>query len=288
MSKVKKSLRNLLRKFKSCPIKKRILVFALSLAVIIIIGAGSYCFIALAQISETEINLAALRENIDNEKICHEDCLLVRKKQEGLAIEGIKKSDSKLIKRLADYWYSPKESFEFKKEIINLWRLSDDLKLAPQYFYDYLDDENGDVKLQSLIISSFLSPSPDQQWLDYYFSLLTSERDVSLKKEALRALSDRKDKVESFTVKQLELLDNLLLSKEAPLEIRADIVLLIGDYYPIFPDETSAALFGIYKKTELDNISRAFAADILNKNVKNSKLVLPAISGQEWDSYYNY
>jgi len=288
MSKEKRAWHYLGRKFKSYPVRKRILISVLSLTAVIILGLGFYYFIILARISETEIDLAALKENINNEKICHEDCLIIRKKMEEAVSAGIKKADPKLIKRLENYWSSPQESTEFKKEIINLWRLNDNVQAVPQYFYDYLDEENGNVELQSLIISSFLSSSPDKQWLNYYFSLLASTRDIALKKEALRALSNRKDKTESFTMKQLDLLENLLLNEAAPLEIRADIVLLIGDYYPIFPAETSAALLKIYRKSELDNISRAFAADILNRNSKEDKLALPDISGGEWENYYNY
>ena len=287
MSKEKRNLSNLLRKFKRGSIKKKSLIIFLSLLFFIFIGFGLYYSVALAQISESEVTLAALRENINKEKICHEDCLLIRKKQEDLVIAAIKKPEDKLLKRLEKYWSDPLESFEFKKEIINLWRLNLDFKVIPQYFYDYLDKTDGDVRLQALIISSFLSPNSDKQWVDYYFSLLGSSREASLKKEALVALSNRQDKAESFTLKQLVFLNNLLTNKGTPLEIKADVVLLIGDYYQLFPEETGKILADIYKSSELDNISRAFAADILNKNVENSKLTLPAISGQEWESYYN-
>ncbi|MHB8904280.1 MAG: hypothetical protein ACYC40_04240 [Patescibacteria group bacterium] len=283
-----KKLKNFWKKLECFYSKKRPLVIVLGLFFILLLSFGIYYGVALARISEAEINLATLREEINSEKICHEDCLSIRKNQEAIIIAAIKKPEANLLKRLADYFNDSKESFEFKNEIINLWRLNDSLESVPQYFYNYLDKENGDVKLQTLIINSFLSADNDGRWLDYYFNLLASKRNVSLKKAALIALSNRKDKASDFNLKQLVFLKNLLFSSDASLEIRTDLVLLIGEYYPYFPDDTTLILLEVYDDKKLDNITRAFAADILNRNNKEEKLVLPAISGPEWENYYNY
>lgn len=272
--------------------KKRRFVIVLSLFLLLIIGTGLYYSIALARISDAEINLAALRENVNKQKICHEDCLLTRKKQAAIIVAALKKSEPNLLRRLEDYWNNHQESFEFKKEIINLWRLNNeannDLSGVPPYIYDYLDQADGDPRLQSLIISSCLSFNQGKQWLDYYFNLLASKRDLSLKKEALIALSNRENKAADFNLKQLVFLKNLLINPATPLAIKADIVLLIGDYYPLFTAETNSILLEIYKNKALDNITRSFSGDILNRENGNTKLVLPAISEVEWENYYNY
>lgn len=292
MNKLKKFWRflagHLLKRLKSYSPKKRRLIIVMSSFSVLIIGGLLYYGVALARISEAEINLAALRENINNEKICHEECLLVRKKQEEIIIIALKNVEENLLKRMKTYFLSSEESLEFKEEIINLWRLNNDFTAVPPYIYEYLDDENGDPKLQVLIIGSLLSPDNDPRWLDYYFSLLTSKRDVSLKKEALNALSNREDKEGEFNLRQLVFLKNLLLNSETPLEIKSDLVLLIGEYYPLFPEDTELILEDVYANKEIDNITRAFATDILNRYLKGKKLTAPAISGEEWEKYYNY
>jgi hypothetical protein len=281
-------LKKVWQKLKRIYFKKKRLVIVLSLVFILMFIFFIYYGIALALISDAEINLAALRESVNKEKICHEDCLLKRKEIEKVIIAAIKKPEENLLKRLENYFNNPLESFEFKKEIINLWRLSNNLEKVPQYFYDYLDKEDGDIKLQKLIINSFLSPSRDKRWLDYYFSLLASARDYSLKKAALIALSNREDKAANFNLKQLVFLKTLLFSSSTPVEIRADIVLLIGEYYSYFHEDTDLILTEAYKSKELDSITRAYAADILNRNTKGKKLALPTISGEEWEKYYSY
>ncbi len=281
-------LKKIWQKLKRVYFRKKRLVIISGLIFILVFSFVIYYGIALATISEAEVSLAALRESIKKEKICHEICLSKRKEMENIIIAAIKKSEGNLLKRLENYFNNPEESFEFKKEIINLWRLNNNLEAVPQYFYDYLDKNDGDVKLQTLIISSFLSSNGDRHWLDYYFSLLASKRDVSLKKASLIALSSREDKAESFNLKQLLFLKDLLFNPETPVEIRADIVLLIGEYYLYFPDDTNLILLEIYKNKEFDNITRAYSADILNRYIKNKKLVLPTISAEEWDKYYSY
>lgn len=288
MNKLKKLWRIVSHKFKSYCLKKKRLVLIFVVLLILVVAPGIYYGAALMRVSEAEVNLAALRENINNEKICHDDCLLFRKKKENLIIAAINKSEKKLLKRLEDYWFNQDESLDFKKEIINLWRLNNDLENIPQYFFDYLDNEEGDVKLQALIISSYLSPNQDIRWLDYYLNLLISKRDVSLKKEALLALSNREDKAEHFTLKQLSLLKKLMFDKSAPEEIKPHVVLLIGDYYQLFSEDTELVLMELYESQEVDNISKAFAVDILNRYRTKKKLASPEISSEEWGKYYSY
>lgn len=292
MNKLKKVWPNFLAglraKLKTYPLKKKRLIIILSSFFILMFGFITYYGIALARISEAEINLATLREEIIQEKICHEDCLAVRKNREAIIIAALKKPEENLLKRIEKYFLNPAESSAFKEEIINLWRLNNNWSAVPPYIYEYLDNEAGDLKLQALIISSLLAPDNDQRWVDYYFNLLTSTRDVSLKKEALNALSNREDKAGEFNLKQLVLLKNLLLNAETPPEIRTSLVMLIGEYYPLFSADTDLILRAVYNDKKIDNITRAFAADILNRYTKGEKLILPAISGAEWETYYNY
>lgn len=282
MNKLKKIWQNILPRM-----SRKLFVVSGSLFLLLLI-AGAYYGAALARVSEAEIGLAALREEIAQEKICHEDCLAVRKKQEETIIAALKKPEENLLKRMEAYFSNPAESREFKEEIINLWRLDDDSNAVPQYLYEYLDNEAGDLKLQALIISSLLSKDNDKRWVDYYFDLLASERDVSLKKEALAALSNRADKAGEFNLKQLALLKNLLLGSKTPPQIKADLALLIGEYYPFFPKDADSILQAAYNGKEIDNITRAYAADILNRYAKEEKFPLPKISGAEWETYYNY
>jgi len=285
MNRLKKIWRSLLRS------KKKRLVLVSGFILAVVLGVGLYYGIALACVSEAEVNLAALKEGVNKEKICHEDCLALRKKQEAIVLAGIKKPEPNLLKRLDNYWQDPKESLEFKEEIINLWRFDDDPVNLPKYFSDYLDQADGDVKLQALIISSFLAVSPDTRLIDYYFSLLSSDRAKSLKKEAIIALSNRSDKADSFTLKQLGFLKDLIMDSKTPSEIKPDLVSLGGDYYSLYPVDAYSALLEIYNDKSIDNISRAFAADILNRNNEKTKgfkvLLAPEISGEEWQAYYN-
>jgi len=132
----------------------------------------------------------------------------------------------------------------------------------------------------------FFSGAPGQVALsprDYYFHLLTDDDELLIKREAVRLISAQAEKGGTLSLNQLAIIRELMLDSVTPALLRPPLVLLLGDYYELFPVETVAVLKSVY--AEGDEVSRAFAADILNKSGK--KITAPAVSQEAWDEYYN-
>ena len=123
--------------------------------------------------------------------------------------------------------------------------------------------------------------------IDEYFAVLSGDEDELVKCEILKNISLIKDKRAYFTLDQLELIGTLIFNSDTGLRLRRDLVLLIGDYFLIFKDESTALWREIYASEEIDSISRLFAADNINHLLKEN-LILPLVSSSEWNEYYNY
>jgi len=245
-----------------------------------------YLLISLASLSSLELTLARLRASIGG--VCHEDCRLARMAWRSELTAAVKPGNRKMEQRIADYLLDSQETIEFKEELLQIYKgiyQSDNL---PGYLSNYLQDERFSSDLQVLIFNYFfVNPAATAADVDYYFMILDSQADLKLKQAAIQAISNVEDKTSYFTEPQLNLISTLAQSSGIAEKLRQSLILLLGDYYNLFPEKTNNILLVIYNSPEADDISRYFAADILNRYLLTAEVPEPFISDEEWEGYYS-
>lgn len=278
-----------------------------------------YFAIAPLWVSREAIALAELEKTFLPQVICHEKCLLFRQARENLLAKSLKKREARTIKLLDRLWKKEDLSPAFRRELVKIFYLGYGGENPPFYLKKYLIENQASPQVIREIVYRFplitngyrefrdkLSErllqadlpeerveflkiireiSSDSE-IDNYFSVLTSGESEDFKREAVKNISNTKDKAGYFKVEQLEIIKDLVLSENTPNSLRRDLTLLISDYYLIFPNESAAIWQKIYNQEDLDSITRLFSADNLN-HLGNKELILPEISPEEWAEYYN-
>lgn len=294
MLKLKTKLGSLKDWFKSCSLKKKLSLAGGFLTILVLI----YLLVAGLAVSPAEIQLAELKNSWEKEKICHEACAGERAQAEEMVVKALKKTarqkETHLARRLKIYFLDENLSAEFRSELVKIWQRAFGPDNPPDYLKDYLASAGGNTAVQAAIIASFpvafLTPiSVGHSPLDYYFTLLTGNRDLALKQAAVSALSNYPDKTRDFSEDQLATIKNLALNPATDRRLRQPLILLLADYYSLFPETTAAVLKTVYEAESAgDEISRAFAADIFNKwHSGADKLPVSAVSDAAWEKYYN-
>lgn len=278
-----------------------------------------YLLLLFLSVSRPEIALAKLKKSYQEERICHEECHFWRQAQEKIIVSELRDGSKKLNKIILNDWRDPALNFDFKKELLIIIASVYGVENPPGYLQDYLVDTNSEKRLVREIITRFnfssassqnlaiilhnkiktatssqekiqvleiLAEINNDQEIDNYFFLLSSNDSVDLKREVIKNISLIHEKSSVFTLAQLESIKNLILTPAIDLRLRQDLVLLVGDYYLVFPKESEAVWQEVYTDKSLDNISRAFSADNLN-HLAGQRLILPAVSPLEWANYYN-
>lgn len=268
-------------------------LIAVVLAGCLILTVLVYLIIALLSVSRMELVLAELRNSWQQDKICHEECAQKRREKIAELIEGLRsKPGSRASKLLQTYFLEENGDRSFRIQVLQIILAVYSPGNPPEYVRQYLGSPNGDLKIKAEIINSF---SPGSLFfstavgspLDYYFTLLAGPEAIELKLAAASAISNFPDKDAAFTKSQIEAVKKIILDPAADRRLRQSLVLLLGDYYPLFPGEVVPVLQAVYQdETSGDDISRAFAGDILNRR-GGTELALPQISDAQWDEYYN-
>jgi hypothetical protein len=297
-------------------IKKHLrLVLGITLLIIL---AGAYLLFLLLSISPSEKALVKLEESFNQEISCHEDCYIFRQTQEKIIIAGAKKEEKKLAKMIFNYWQSPEINLDFKKELIRLSVLIYGAANPPDYFRNYFSNSKANLDLVRELVSEFdfsslagglsgdlgekikkattseekieiiktLGLINNDAEIDNYFILLNSAEPVEVKQQVIKNISNIKVKSTYFTLTQLANITDLIFSQKTDLRLRQELILLIGDYYLVFPEKSVSLWQKVYDDKTLDSISRSFSADNLNHLAK-TKLVLPTVSPTDWATYYN-
>jgi len=259
----------------------------------LILAVLVHLIISLLSVSRTELVLAELRDSWQQEKICHEECAKKRRERIAELIEGLRsKPGSRAGKLLQSYFLEENGDRSFRIQVLQIILAVNGPGNPPEYVRQYLESPNGDLKIRAEIISSF---SPGSLFfsttvgspLDYYFTLLAGPEAIELKLAAANAISNFSDKDAAFSKSQIEAVKKIILTPAADRHLRQSLVLLLSDYYPLFPGEVASVLQAVYQdESSGDDISRAFAGDILNRR-GGTELALPEISDAQWDEYYN-
>lgn len=316
MELIKKSLGRILKLASKIKTKKQKIIIG---GVGVLLLSIAYLSFLMLSIGRSEIALVELKKSFTDEPVCHEECYLWRQGQEALLVNDLKKGKQRTAKVVLNYWENTEVSLEFKKELIRINHLAYGDNNIPSYFKDYLNRNDSKQELVEEIISVFKLDLPSANSLgvklnsefslasssaekiailktmakldsdleiDNYFIVLNSAEDLDVKLQLIKNISAVKDKVNYFTLEQLKEIKDLVSNQDCDIRLRQNLVLLVGDYYLIYPEESSVLWQEIYDNQSLDNISRLFSADSLNHLVKTN-LVLPEVSPSDWESYYN-
>lgn len=238
-----------------------------------------YLAFSLLSVSHGELKLAELKKSWQEEEVCHEDCSRRRRAAADEAASALAAGEKRVAVRLKEYFLDASLPIGFREELVGLSRRAYAADNPPRYLSDYWSETEGEPRLRAAILGAYNPASRD-----YYFSLLSGDEELPVKREALRLLSADAGKVSGLSPEQLTLIKNLALDPRTPVSLRAPLVLLAGDYYEAFPAETVAVWKKIY--AEGDEVSRAFAADRLN-GLASEKVAVPSVSEEAWDEYYN-
>lgn len=249
----------------------------------------SYLSVAILMVSPAEMNLERLRRSFRDDLICHEACAAGREASISIIVKDLKENpDSSGARHLKDYFLDEKNNLAFRIRLIGIIRTAIGPDNPPGYIKDFMAG-GGDSLIRAEILMAFKASalSSEDNPLDYYYKIIAGNDDLTVKLAAIRALSSLEDKSDYFDIGQLELIKKIIFDSGTDKRLRQPLVLLLGDYYRLLPDETKNILIALYKtESSGDNISRAFAADILNR-LAGEELSVPEISPVEWDSYYN-
>lgn len=289
-----KQFRRLGRKIKGYSKSGQILIFVgLFLCTLV-----SYVFVSLIFISQVDIRLASLRSSYHKEIICRSNCLSGRRQNREAIIEFLRLNpNSRLSRRIERYFLDEDEPHDFRSELALICKEALGSSNPPDFIIVYFNSSQPDPDLVARLLALF---SPDvlvdnkhqiNGPLDYYFSLLNSPQEMAVYEAALRGISAYPDKYSGFLSEHISQIKDLVIDKNTDIRLRPLLVMLLGDYYPIWPDESSEALRLIYGASSSDEISRAFSADLLNRfevdgGPDGGKWPLPEISAEDWNKYY--
>ncbi len=305
-----KKIKKLFNRFRSLSLKKRLLVGLVIFILLIII-------INLLSLDRYELALLELRKSVVSETICHEDCSLKRARLRNFVADGLNNS-SFLEKKIKKYFNSEDEDIIFKKELVKIARIHYGPNQLPNYLKKYLNLIDGNITLQTEIITTFngitlpksslsfrLKKIVNNQSIyladrlnalkmlslinlgsmaDYYLSLL-SDHNVAISREAVIALSSIQEKEKYLSLDQLKEIEEIIVNQETDKDIRWALILLINDYYSVFPKKSILVLKNIYQSIDQDKTGQALAADSLNNIVGWKKYQVTNISQIDKGSY---
>jgi hypothetical protein len=276
--------------------KKIIIMLGLSGAILLALGLTYFSY-HMIRLSPAEIKLAALAYAINQKKPCHETCAAERHQATQIIIDDLKNNhNNRTARRVEKYFLAGEIGEEFKQELVKIIGRAYGADNPPDYIKTYFKQADAVPALEAAILGIF---SPRALNLDdehentatsslaAYFSLLNSQSDLVLKLAAVENLSNEEDKIKNFSLDQLNQLREIILQPTTPSRLRQSLVMLLSDYFSLFPQATAVILHDVYDSDMTDDIiSRAFSADILNREA-GEKLAMPIISPEAWAEYYN-
>lgn len=260
------------------------------LVILLLFGVG---FLLVKKNNPGELSLKRLENSWKKEKICHDECLVRRNKEKAVIIKSLTDDPKKINKKIKKYLFSVNNtiSSEFQIELIKILASAYGYNNLPVYLRNALMDNQIASHLQIAILNNFQVFGSDSEARDFYLSILSNNREIVLKKEAVRFLSNLNGQTEEgkelMAITDFEPLKNLLFASNTPSSLRISLIMLLSDYYYLFPKQSVEILTDIYQTLEFDNFSRALAADALNHFNPAMSYALPIISENDWQQYYN-
>ncbi len=236
--------------------------------------------------SPEQVALLRIRESLEEEGICRDSCLAARQKDEESLLSKLRAGSKKLERQVRSRLLDPAESEAFRAELLDLLAEVYGSTNPPSYLREQLS--TSDQELKALLLETFTFERDPSALAASYFGWLGDQTESeAVKLAAVAGLSRLPDKKNGFRGNQVETISALALGPETGRRLRPALVLLLGDYYPLFPKETLAAWQDIYSGIDIDPVSRAFAADFLIRFSGRSDWALPTVSEADWAEYYN-
>lgn len=293
IKRIKQGIRNLLRRLSAYSLQQKIwlgVLAGISLGLV-------YVTVSMLVLSRGEIYLAALRTSYRLEPLCHDRCLRERYQIRDRVVTELKtKQFGRLARRIENYFMNPEEDFNFRSELALIYQQALGRDNPPDYLRAYVANSQSDERLVARLLTLFspLALSGDSTLinpLDYYFSVLNSGASLAMSEAAVLGISNYPDRESTFRVEQIATLKELIMSPGTDDRLRPSLVMLLGDYYSLWPDETSEVLRTVYTLLVGDEISRAFSADLLNRfepqgGPEGGEWVAPEVSSEAWSKYY--
>jgi hypothetical protein len=248
-----------------------------------------YLVLAMLTVSSAELDLEKLRRSFAEDIICHEVCAADREAARVALVKGIKSDPGgKGARLLKKYFLDEGNEINFRLSLVSIISETDGVANPPDYVGDFMNS-SGNPLIRAEILGNFEATSlaAVDNPLDYYYGILSGEDDLLVKLAAVKAISALSEEKYFFGEGQLSIIKKLILNSGTAKRLRQPLILLLGDYYFLFPEETSNILAAFYS-TDVsgDSISRAFAVDILNR-LGGENLAIPEVTPAEWEDYYN-
>lgn len=262
----------------------------LMIAIAVVMAIVLYLGISLLAVNPARLSLEGLRRSFRDEPVCRQACIAERQKA-GNALAGILEEhpDSKGAKLIEEYFLDEENGDDFRISLIGVIKQAVGSYDPPSYVADaFRDSDNPAIRAAILAAFDPTALGGKDDPIGYYYGLVADDRDMEVRLAAIRAIGATDEKSSLFHETQLDDMSRLILDSETDKHLRQSLVLLSGDYYPLFPEKTKDMLIAFYRNDiSGDSISRAFAADILNR-LGGEDFSIPEISASEWDEYYNY
>lgn len=265
-----------LRFLKSLKLKNILLVLISPIFILFI-----YYSISFLTISRADICLEKLKRSFNNEELCRDNCALSRLENKKCVLNEFRKA-SKIERKIFHYLAQKELVFNFRRELVDIIRLAYQNQEAPSVLLTYLESDLIDEKIKAEIFKAFDWEIKGRSPISHYLDIINSDASLELRLAAVLKISIYYDQKSALSVDDLEILQKVIFKTNTPTYLRQSLVLLLGDYYKLYPEATRELLSEIVEANFYqDNISLAFAADLIG-------LELPEVSQAEWDRYYKF
>ena len=177
------------------------------------------------------------------------------------------------------------KNYNLQKELLNIAVVVKENDYLEEVLTDNLLNKTIDEKTKANIINIYLVSLDDPNLSSYYLSIIKSSKE-DLQLAAIRAISSLSDKSRALKIQDASGISDLILDERTDASIKLDLIFLLFDYEVLFPEEVNKLFIFIYEDCE-DMVIKYIAAEHLIKLGQNDFL-LPQVTRDEWDAYFNY
>ncbi|HZJ41650.1 MAG TPA: hypothetical protein VFD51_01380 [Patescibacteria group bacterium] len=259
-----------------------VLVSVLSVLIICLL----YLAISMSRVSADRMNFLTLKNSFNNSYPCHETCLVERKGLRNEVINNWNK-DEELQADWFKYFEESifEENYNLQKELLMIATYVEGSDHLEQTLLDNLLNSSIDEKTKANIINIYLISLDDPNLSSYYLSLIENSKE-DLQLAAIRAISSLSNKKRAFKIEDVTLISNLILYENMSSDIKLDLFFLLFDYETLFKEKVEKILVVMIENSD-DEVIKYIATEHLIK-LGNDELVLPEVTSQEWDTYFNF
>lgn len=263
-----------------------------------------------------KIALRKIAESTEKMYYCREDCQVKRLTYQKIISSALSSQKEKLLPDLEKVILDKNILSETRMVLISLWRaanlpITDNIK-------NFCADNNQDFNLRaelinawpelsnnsfaSELVGNFKTATSDTQRLaalnlltdnnnpliiSTIWQIILGDYSDKIKNQAFFLLANLSNKNDVYWLENISNLRTILESDSFPNRLKDQAILILGDYYNLYPFETESLLIDIVSRPQyFDDYQRSFAIDILNNN-RSLKIATLNLSQADWNAYYN-